>query len=343
MDVHLVTGGAGFVGCQIVRGLLQRGHRVRVLDLLPQASLNEEVEYIQGSILDRQILERAISGVDAVHHIAAAVPLVGSNQIFQAVNIQGTQEIAEVSLRHKVRHFNYMSSSAIYGLVDPQSCPIYETQIANPFEPYGKSKLKGEKIVQEVFVSTDTTYSILRPRTVIGPGRLGIFELLFNWIYFNKKIFLIGNGKNKLQLIHVDDLANACILASEKQVTGIFNLGTDRFETLAELIQQVCLRAGSSSQLQPIPVTLAQLSLAILEGLKLVPFGAWHYRTFHRDYYFDISSAQKRLGWQPEFSNLEMMEEAYNWYTKNRIQRATTASVHNSPMKSTFLNLFMRK
>ena len=343
MALHLVTGGSGFVGHALVQKLLKSGHSVRILDPIASTLHHPSLQTYQDSILNQDILQQSLTDVDVVHHAAAAVPLIQSAQAFAEVNIQGTKLVVEAAAKAKVRHFNMLSSSAVYGDIKSEDCPLAEQSLTRPFENYGKSTLEAEQFVlDKISQQSSMSCTILRPRTILGPGRLGIFDLLFTWIQNGNTIFLIGDGSNRLQLIHVDDLAESCLLAAEKKRSGIFNIGTQNFSSLRDSILNLCVHAHSRSRIQPIPIGLAIPSLFLLHKMHLSPFGAWHYRTFHRDYYFDTTKAEQQLGWHAQYSNNLMLVEAYDWFTKNRHSLPQTGSIHKRSLQRGILSLFMR-
>lgn len=342
MSLHLVTGGSGFVGNALVQTLLEQGHHVRVVDIQPPAAPHPNLEYYRGSILNEDLLQHTFKNVEVVHHAAAMVPLVQSPTAIEKININGTQAVLSAARHAGVRHFNFLSSSAVYGETTKANCPLSEDSPTVPFEVYGKSKLRAEQCVQSQMIEASTlSYTILRPRTIIGPGRLGIFDLLFNWIQTGRTIYLIGDGSNLLQLIHVQDFVQACILAAQKRQRGVFNIGSNQFGSLRDSIMKLCEHAGSTSRIQAIPVSIAVPSLLMLNKLHLSPFGAWHYRTFHRDYYFNTSKAERELGWSSQHSNDAMLIEAYDWFVKNQNTTLNSGSIHQRSLKRGILSLFM--
>ncbi len=343
MGIHLVTGGAGFVGKRIVETLVEAGYQVRSIDLLSSEGLPKGVEHFQGSILDRDLLKRSMGNVEVLHHVAAAVPLAGSRRVFEEMNVEGTRLVLDQAIQSGARHFNYVSSSAVYGKVQSEDCPLKETSPPRPFEAYGASKLRGEELVMEkTSIHKELKATIIRPRTVLGPGRLGIFDLLFHWVANNKNIYIIGPGTNKIQLVHVDDLARFSVLAAEQGASGIYNVGTDRFNTMNELLRNLCHFAGSRSKIVSIPTRIAQSGLWAVDKLRLSPFSSWHYTTFHRDYYFDLTKAMGVASWRPRFSNEEMLIESYKWYLQNSGSKNIGRSIHNRPLKKGLISLFTR-
>ncbi len=339
MKVHLVTGGNGFVGNALIHDLLKRGFHVRTLDIIKPAAEHSHIEFYCESVLNKKALHQALQGVNVVHHLAAAVPLIQSDRAFHDVNTKGTQFVYEAAQRAGVEHFNFMSSSAVYGMARKNDCPISEELHPQPFEAYGRSKMAAEQYLLSQ-KNSSMTRSIIRPRTVIGPGRMGIFDLLFSWIANSKPIYMIGDGSNLLQFIHVADLAEACVLATEKRVSGIYNIGAKKFRPLKDSILQLCAHAKSHSKLRPIPTSIAIPALYTLDKLKLSPFSAWHYKSFHKDYYFNTNKAETELGWIPHYSNDEMLTQAYDWFIQNHRLLTPNGSIHQRPLKSRILSLF---
>ena len=333
MAQHLVTGGSGFLGIALVQRLLELGQNVRILDPISPSIKHPNLEHLPFGILDSKSLPMALSGVDIVHHLASAVPLVKSNGAFEQTNVEGTKLIFSAARHSGVKNFVYVSSSAVYGKTNTKICPLTESSPTLPFEAYGQSKLKAEQFLLDSNLDQDLTLTILRPRTIVGPGRLGIFDLLFRWIYQNKNIYLIGNGQNRLQFIHTADVVEACVLAARQNNGGVYNIGAKEFRPLRDSIRSLCLYAQSRSKIVPTPVWPVQLTLAALNLMHLTPFSVWHYQTFHQDYFFDTTKAETELGWTPRYSNDEMLIEAYDWYRKNNSSLNTTGSIHQRPLK----------
>lgn len=334
--LHLVTGGSGFLGNLIARRLVASGERVRVLDIWQDQSQPAEIEFIQCDIRDREGVARAMQGVDVVHHNVALVPLTKSGRIFWEVNVNGSVNAAELAVRAGVRSFIHMSSSAIYGC--PAEQPITDSTPTKPVEIYGRGKLAGEQAVRRILDGKGVSLVIIRPRTILGEGRLGIFQILFQWIRENRNVYTIGSGNNLFQFIHAHDLMDFYMLALQAGRPGAYNVGTDRYGTLKEGLENLIRHAGSSSRVKSLPVTLSIGALRALDAVGLSPLAPWHYLTYHKPFHFDVAPLMA-LGWKPRYSNDEMFRESYDWFLAhpNAVGEHKDGSAHRKPVKEAML------
>ena len=248
---HLVTGGSGFLGNLIARRLLERGERVKVLDLWEDPSRPREIQFIQCDIRDRQGVLEAMRGVEVVHHNAALVPLTKAGHRFREVNVEGSRIAAEAAVRAGVRAFIHMSSSAIFGV--PGQCPITEAAPLRPAEVYGRAKLAGEMAVRQVCGQAGLPLIVIRPRTILGEGRLGIFQILFDWIRAGRNVYVIGPGDGLFQFVHACDLMDAYLLALDHGQPGDYNVGAERFGSVRQALEHLIAYAGSSSKVKSLP------------------------------------------------------------------------------------------
>src|ERR1700677_4980814 len=177
---HLITGGSGFLGNLIARRLNSRGERVKILDVWEDSSRPKEIEFIRCDIRDRAGVAAAMRDVDVVHHNVALVPLAKAGEGFWSVNVEGSRIAAQEAVTAGVKTFIHMSSSAIFGL--PKKRPSTDETPTGPIEIYGRAKLAGELAVREICGAGQLPLIVIRPRTILGEGRLGIFQILFQWI-----------------------------------------------------------------------------------------------------------------------------------------------------------------
>jgi nucleoside-diphosphate-sugar epimerase len=335
--ISLVTGGSGYFGELLSRELLKRGDRVRIFDLNSPCFSDPKLEFFQGNILDRAAVADAAVGVDKVFHNVAQVPLAKEKELFWSVNRDGTQVIADESLRRGVKKLVYTSSSAVYGA--PETNPVTEDTRPNPTEDYGQAKLAGESICLAAR-EKGLDIAIVRPRTILGHGRLGIVQMLFDWIERGFDVPVFGAGDNVYQFVHSDDLAWACIAAGNREGLGIYNIGAAEFGTMRELLQAVIDHAGSGSKVKSIPMGPAVLAANITSALGLSPLGPYHSLMYGRSMYFDISRAKAELGYAPKYSNNDMIIESYDWYIANKASLdGAHASHHKSPVKKQILGV----
>ena len=328
MPKALVTGGTGFVGVHLCRSLLARGYQVVALDVNdPDGHFPAAADFNRGDVCRLPDVERAARGCDVVIANAALVPLTQvSPQEFLRVNSGGTRNTMEAAWRRGC-YAAYVSSSAIFGI--PRANPLPSDARMAPFEPYGRSKAAAEMVVRE-FRQRGMRVASLRPRTLVGDGRLGLFEVIFNRVRAGKSVPLFGQGNNRVQLCDVTDYANAVIAAVESEATGDFNIGADRFGTVREDIDDLILAAGSPSSVIPIPVWLLKAILIPATALKLSPFGPWHWNHASRDFYFETSTAERALNWAPERSNAEALIAAYRCFDPD--EGDAGGSAHRQPV-----------
>ncbi len=311
---HLITGGSGFLGNLIAQRLLDRGEDVTVLDIWEHPDRSQDIKFVNCDVRDRDKLKKALSDIDVVHNNVALVPLTKAGSEFWSVNVLGSQAVAEESLRAGVSSFIHMSSSAIFGLA--KVVPILPSTRPAPVEIYGRAKLAGEEIVSKTFENSDTKLVTIRPRTILGEGRLGIFQILFEWIKEGRNVYTIGKGNGPFQFIHALDLMDAYMLALDSDKAGTYNVGTDRFGTLREALENLISFANTDSKVVALPERLSITALSVLDKLNLSPLAPWHYLTYSKPFYFDTEPLTN-LGWRAKYSNDEMFRESYEWFVEN--------------------------
>jgi len=328
---HLITGGSGFVGNLVARRLRERGEEVRILDIWEDPSRPKDIEYVECSVTDRDGVRKAMEGVDVVHHNAALVAQTDAGKKYWEVNVDGSRVVAEEAVAAGARSIIHTSSTAVFGI--PSEEPITDKTPTLACEPYGKSKLAGEKVVDQICGDAGMTVITIRPRATLGAGRLGIFQILFEWISENRNVYVIGSGDIKFQFIHAADLMDLYMIALESNKPGTYNVGTDDFGTLRGDLEKLIQYAGSTSKVKSLPEGLAINSLRALYHLRLSPLVPWHYLTYHKACYFDPAPLLA-LGWKPNYSNMRMLEESYDWFIKSRATAEFDAgqSPHRSPL-----------
>jgi len=335
-----ISGGAGFLGLHLARRLLADGRRVRTLDVVPldDAGLEESVDELRGDIRDSDRVRALVEGADVVVHAAAALPIQASRDSIRSVNVGGTELVLRAARDAGVRRVVFISSTAVYGV--PEKHPIEEDDPLVGVGWYGESKIDAEGLCRVAAVET----TIIRPKTFIGPERLGVFEILFDWIREGRRIYTLGKGENRYQLLAVEDLVDAIARAGDepKAARETFNIGATEFGTVRSDLQALIDHAGSVSRLQPVPVKPAELALRGLELLRVSPLAEWHYKTAHKDSFVDVSRAQSLLGWQPRLSNRDALIETYDWYLENRGRVGAAGVTHRVPWNQQALGLLKR-
>jgi nucleoside-diphosphate-sugar epimerase len=335
-----ISGGAGFLGLHLARRLLADGRSVRTLDVVPldDQGLEESVEELRGDIRDLARVRALVEGADVVVHAAAALPIQASRDSIRSVNVGGTELILRAAREAGVRRVVFISSTAVYGV--PEKHPIEEDDPLVGVGWYGESKIDAEGLCRVAAAET----TIIRPKTFIGPERLGVFEILFDWIREGRRIYTLGKGENRYQLLAVEDLVDAIVRAGDepKAARETFNIGATEFGTVRSDLQALIDHAGSVSKLQPVPVKPAELALRGLELLRVSPLAEWHYKTAHKDSFVDVSKAQSLLGWQPRLSNRDALIETYDWYLENRDRVGAAGVTHRVPWNQQALGLLKR-
>ena len=325
MTVSLVTGGSGYFGSLLVRRLAADGH-VRVLDLNDSDDRPAGVELIQGDIRDRAVVARAVEGCDVVFNNVAQVPLAKDAELLRTVNVDGTTLLLEAAIRAGVGKVVHTSSSAVFGV--PASNPVLPTTAALPVEAYGRAKVAAESACLEA-VANGLDVTIIRPRTILGHGRLGIFGILFEWVADGADIFVLGAGNNRYQFIHADDLAEVCVLAARAPGAAVFNAGTDRFGTMRESLESLCDHADTGSRVRSLPAAPAAALMKAAAFAHLAPFAPYHWLMYSKSLWFDIDHVRGALGWQPQWSNEEMLADSYDWFLRNRSETAQAGRSHH--------------
>lgn len=329
----VVTGGAGYFGSLLAEALVRAGDEVVVLDIADADVAG--VRAIRADIRDRHAVRRAVAGADVVYHNVAQVPLARDRELFGQVNVGGTRLLLEECLRAEVGKVVHTSSSAVFGV--PAVNPVTRQTRPRPVEAYGQAKLAAEQLCLAA-TTRGLDVSIVRPRTIVGHGRLGIFAILFDWIVAGAAVPVLDGGRNTYQFVHAEDLAAAILLAARRPGPATYNVGAERFGTMAAAIGAVCEHAGTGARVRSLPKRPTSLAMQASAALRLTPFGPYHWIMYGESLWFDVEPVRRELGWSAKWSNEEMLVDSYEWFLAHR-DRLGSGSAHRSPAKQGILRL----
>lgn len=309
----LVTGSSGFLGQRLVEILISRGDHVVGVDTISSTFAHANYTFVKGSVADFGLVERLTKGVDEVYHLAARVPLAARDRDFLDSNVLSPGIIAKCCDINGVESLLLVSSSAVYGL--GRGSEFMENDKTLPFELYGRSKLAGEESATRE-LGKNTKLVILRPRTILGPNRLGIFATLFDWVEKGINIPVFGKIGYGLQFIGVDDMVDAMIISQSKG-SGIYNVGARDYKSLDEVLRTLISTNASSSKVVKFPMLLVSL-LKLAYNLKLSPFTPWHVQGYANCLTVNTEKLQA-LGWNPKESTASILTENYRSFTNKQV------------------------
>ena len=343
---YFITGGAGFLGFHLTQFLTKKKESVTqydIADYVPE-EIPKGVKTVTGDVRDLQALIKATKGHDVIIHAAAALPLWKKEDIM-TTTIDGTRNVLEAAIANKIKRVVYISSTAVYGI--PVKHPIFEEDPMVGVGPYGTAKIEAEKICQEYRKGKKVTVCVIRPKTFIGTNRLGVFQILFDWVESGVKIPIFGNGKNRYQLLDVRDLVDAIYLGSKKpdaKANDTFNVGAEKFNTVREDVGSLCTFAGSGSRVLGVPSAPLKVALRVFEVLHISPLYRWVYGTADKDSFVSIDKIKKQMGWNPKYSNSDALIDSYKWYLEHKPENADEVAgvTHRVPWKQGILKVFKK-
>jgi nucleoside-diphosphate-sugar epimerase len=334
MSRYLITGGAGFLGINLARYLLARGHEVVSQDIAPFDYPERDRVVVQTTdIRDRSAVDRAMEGVDIVVHCAAALPLYRKADIY-TTDVLGTRTVLQSAFEHGVDRVIQISSTAVYGI--PDHHPLREDDHLEGVGHYGRAKIKAEAVCR-AYRERGLCVPVLRPKSFVGPERLGVFALFYDWAKDGRGFPMIGSGNNRYQLLDVEDLCDAIYLAAtgdRARVNDTFNIGAADYTTMREDYQAVLDRAGFGKTIRGFPAAPMIWTLRLLSLLHLSPLYRWVYETASKDSFVSIERATAVLGYSPRYSNKEALIRNYEWYLSHLAQFSQAWGVsHRVPWK----------
>ena len=339
MNTYLITGGAGFFGTILKKYFLDKGHKVVSVDLVHDDYKNKNFHSFQGDICDKALMEKICKKYHftAVFHCAALLAHVRKDipKLWHS-NVEGTQCISDLCSKFGIKKVIFTSTNCLYS--KSYDYPVTEEEPICPTEIYGRSKWEGEKIL---LGNKDIKAVIFRCPTIMDEGRLGLLAILFSFIDENKKLWVVGNGKNKYQFIYAQDLAKACELALKYNKSEIFNIGSDKVEDFNAVYQYVIDEGKSRSKIVHLPKTFAILGMKICYWLGISPLGPYQYKMIASSFVFDTHKIKKKLGFKPTLTNKEMLLKAYRYYHQNKeeIKNRKDVSAHSQIAKMGIIRL----
>jgi len=257
---YIVTGGAGFIGNNIVKKLVARGDDVTVIDNLNTGkeenlkSVIDKITFLKDSILNRELLEKQSQNIDGIFHQAALASVQDSFSKldeYHDVNVNGTENILKLAKKNDFRVV-YASSSSVYG--NPERIPIKESDKKNPINPYAETKLKKEQLAIK-YSEMGVKVIGLRYFNVFGKGQskeyAGVLKLFLERIRDKLPPKINGDGTQFRDFVYVEDVADANIMSMDSDINhGFYNVGTNTSITILDLAKTIIKSSGLD--IQPI-------------------------------------------------------------------------------------------
>jgi len=320
----LVTGGTGFTGKALVQRLLEQGHQVVALDykegLKTQELRDRGAEVILGSVTDKDVVRRAVRGVEVVHHVAAAFREMNvPDTYYHEVNVGGTRNVLEAALAEGVRKVVYCSTCGVHGNVDRP--PAGEDAPIQPADYYQRTKWEAEPVVRE-FNQRGLETVILRPAAIYGPGDPERFFLIFKRVA-RGTFPMFGNGKTYYHPLYIDNLVDAFLLAMENgRGNGeAYLIADEQYLEIEDLVRRVARALQVDVKIPHLPVWPVVAAGHVCEKV-CKPFGITPPLFPRRvDWYrqnraFRIDKAKRDLGYAPGVDIDEGLRRTAEWYRR---------------------------
>jgi len=341
-DGILITGASGVLGQNMVNYLVTKGHtNLTLLDITkPKQGICDNFPFIKADITDSSLNPKILNGINIVIHCASAAPSYKA-ALIKAIVVKGTERLLAMAHSKNVDRFIYISSTAVYGI--PNQVPVYETsELQDYHDPYNQAKIAAENVCQK-YRNQGMCIPILRPRTFLGPGRLGTFAMLNDWAMEGRNFPLLGSGSNRYQFLDVEDLCQAiylCIEHPHQIVNDTFNIGAKEFKSIKEDYQAVLDAAGFGKKIVMLPAAPALFILRFMERFKLMPLYKRLYEKIVIDYYVSTDKAESVLGYSPKYSNSDTLVRCYHWYIENLNSfKNSSGSANSVPWKQGIIRL----
>jgi nucleoside-diphosphate-sugar epimerase len=333
----LVTGATGFIGSHLVSRLLKEGHHVRVLcrkesqgKLLPEFAQPKHAQMFQiayGDLKDRNSLEIATQGVTHIYHCAGQVLDWGSDQEFNAINIQGTAWLLESAARAQVKRFVHLSTVAVFGVPAPSQFSD-ESPYGSSQDPYSRTKMEGEKIALQAYREKSVPVTVLRPTVVYGPRSTWLEEPLR--MIQKGKMFLLDRGKGTCHPCYIENLMDAMMLVSEHPaaVGQAYLVGDDDPIPFSRYFQGVASLAGQGPIKRSIPLTVARAMATTFEAAARLTRSSSRPLLTHTAIdmvctpsQMSMDKIRRELGFRPRYRFDQAIQELRSVYQPSNLNR----------------------
>lgn len=305
----LITGSSGFLGSKLCELLGDRDHRVTAIDIAPPSKKFSSIKYVVSAIEDYLNTNiNILKTFDLVIHTASVLPYKGNKDLLIETNIKTTRYLISKVAEIEDLFFIYISSSGVYG--KPHNLPVTRSTKFNALDLYAETKVVSEETIRNTL--NKNFYSIIRPRTILGINRKGIFEVFFKLIKYRVPIPLPNNGNQKIQFVDVEDLARLILHIGFNNINGEWPAAAPNPKPLKDHLQTLGVNINKKVFKLNINPKLFEMIGIFLVKIKIVKFTKWHFGSFPYDFYFDEK-------WKPEnfeykFDNEETFLKSANTF-----------------------------
>jgi dihydroflavonol-4-reductase len=322
----LVTGCNSLLGGRLVKKLVDGGEKVRCLDLEKPRDFPAGAEFIEGDMLDETALGKMCQGIEMIFHLMdVKSPKHHGRRYMRKINVKGVRKLINVAQAAGVKKMIFLSSYEVYGTV--KNLPVGEHVLKKmkPVTRYGRDKLKAEKICLESIKANKMNIAIFRPSPMVGPGTRNPITLITLLMAMGmeeaNRIYVVGHGENRFQLLHPEDAAHAFFLAYKSGTAygKIYNLGSDNVPGQMDMITQVKEKAKLDSTVMHLSTKKAKFRSFFLRPFKIDYLNKGHVMYLLTDLILDCQAAKNDLGWQPKYGNVEIILETIDWYRKEKL------------------------
>lgn len=279
----LLTGSSGFLGSQLIKDLVLNNFMVTALDINDPVKKLEEVKYIKADLKNYLNHTNLLNEFELIIHAASVLPYKNNEKEIWDKNFSTTKKLVQHLEKKDNIFFIYVSSSAVYG--KPLSLPININTLRNPLDVYGESKVNSENYIIDNL--NKESFAIIRPRTILGDERSGIFDIFFNLIKMRIPLPIPNNGRQIIQFVEVRDLSNLIVHIAKSKLSGIWPAAGPTPESLNYLLKSLSQKIKKRIFIVNINIKFFQYIGKILIFLKITKFTSWHFGAFPHDFYFD--------------------------------------------------------